>query len=89
MVFFIGMRIATLFCSVNTFRHDQHSIPPPPRHPQRGWGGGGSLCLSPSVVMILSTHPLRDGWMDFSENLYTYYSQSENVHLEFSYQLIG
>ena len=53
-----------------------------------------SICLSvrlslcpPSVDMILSTHILRDGCIDFSENVYTYYSLSEDVHLEFSYWL--
>ena len=45
-----------------------------------------SVCLSAmSVDTILSTHILRDGCMDFSEKLYTDYSPSVNVHLEFSY----
>ena len=36
-----------------------------------------------SVDMILSTHVtvLRNGCMDFSENLYTHYSSSEDVHI--------
>ena len=53
-----------------------------------------SVCLSVhlslcplSVDMILSTHVLRDGCIDFSENVYTNYSLSEDVHLEFSYWL--
>ena len=52
----------------------------------RRWGGGYigfclSVCLSPSVDMILSSHVLRNGCTDFSENLYTQYSLSEGVHL--------
>ena len=57
-------------------------------------GGGGwrlywfhPVCLFPVVDMILSTHVLRNGCMVFSENLYTYYLPSEDVHLEFSYWL--
>ena len=53
-----------------------------------GTGGEGYILVSsPSVDMILSTHVLRNGCMDFSENLYTYYLPSEDVHLEFSYWL--
>ena len=50
------------------------------------------------TVLALFVHPylrlsfflsiqnsLRNGCMDFSENLYTYYSPNEDVHLEFSY----
>ena len=47
-----------------------------------------SVCPSvcpPSVDMILSTHVLRNGCMDFSENLYTDYSTLQDVHLVFSY----
>ena len=40
-----------------------------------------SDCLSPSVDMILSSHVLRNGCTDFSENLYTQYSPSEDVCL--------
>ena len=50
-----------------------------------------SVCLSvwlPSVDMILSRHVLRNISMDFSENLYIYYSTSEDVHQEFSYWLV-
>ena len=50
-----------------------------------------SVCLSvwlPSVDMILSRHVLRHMSMDFSENLYIYYSTSEDVRLEF-YKLRG
>ena len=50
-----------------------------------------SVCLSvwlPSVDMILSTHVLGNGSIDFSENLYTNYLSFEDVHLEFSYSLI-
>ena len=37
--------------------------------------------------MILFTRDVRNGYMDFSENLYRhyYYSCSEGVHLEFSF----
>ena len=41
--------------------------------------------LSPVCGHDLSTYVLIDGCMDFSENLYTHYTLSENVHLEFSY----
>ena len=37
-----------------------------------------------SVDMILSTHVLGNGCMEFSENLNTNYMSSEDVHLEFS-----
>ena len=49
-----------------------------------------SVCLSvwlPSVYMILSTHVLGNGCIDFSENVNTNYLSSEDVHLEFSYWL--
>ena len=48
------------------------------------------VCLSdsiPSVYMILSTHVLGNGCIDFSENVNTNYLSSEDVHLEFSYWL--
>ena len=62
---------------------------------QTKFGGGYirftlSYCLSvwlPSVNMILSTHVLGNGSIDFSENLYTNYLSFEDVHLEFSYSL--
>ena len=44
-----------------------------------------SVCLSPSVNMILSTRVLRNGCMDFSENMYTYYLPSKDMHREFSW----
>ena len=37
----------------------------------------------PRYDMILSTHVLRNGCMDFSEKLYIRYLPSEDVHLEF------
>ena len=68
-----------------------------PRKRSLVWGYTGftlsvclSVCLSvylPPVCghMILSTHVLRNGCMDFSKNLYTNYPPSEKVHLEFTY----
>ena len=41
----------------------------------------------PSVDMILSSLVLGNGCIDFSENLYTSYLSSEDVHLVFSYWL--
>ena len=54
-----------------------------------GGGGGGEgyigftlFVCSPSVDMILSTHVLRNGCMDFSQNLYTYYLPSEDFRID-------
>ena len=95
MVFFIEMRITTLFCSVHTFRNwksyiistADNSLYPPP-FPQTKLGDWfHPVRLSRLWTWFFSTHDLKDayGCMDFSEKLSDHYSPSEDVHLEFSY----
>lgn len=69
-------------------------IPPPP--PQTKLRGGG-IFLSPCALSVrlpvprlltrLSTHAVGNRCIDCSESLWTHYSISEDVHLEFFYPL--
>ena len=60
MVFFIGMRIATLFCSFHTFKYNQHSIPPPTANEV----GGGGFTLSAPVCGHDFVHASSKRWVD-------------------------
>ena len=91
MVFLTGIKIATQFCSVHTFRHINSTAQPTPPPSKRSFGGLTSSCSSvcPSVCPVCGhdfVHACSKRWVHgFFEKLYTNYLSSEDVHQDFLY----
>ena len=76
--------------------HNHWTLSPPPANEVEGRGYiaftlcavCSSACLSvPRLLTRLSTHAVGNRCIDCSESLWTHYSISEDVHLEFFYRL--